>query len=892
MKHLFCTLKFTCKFHVLVIALIFPVWVFAWDFDTPVSIYVNNASISEVFTQLSVKFKIPVTYNQNSSALKKEVTISATNMPLGKVLDTYLVPLGIRYKKIADQLVISVTATGGFAYTVSGFVEDSIGGEKLVGATVIIQETGVVTTTNNFGFFSIACNNNEATLIVSHAGYSLHQRRYQLSEDRSLNVKMNNNTSLTEVIVVGNKTTPLQDQTQMSKVSLPVTQVKSVPRFLGETDLVKALQMMPGIQQGSEVTGGMLVRGGSPDQSLILLDGSAVYNMSHVFGVFSIFNADAIKNIEVYKGAFPARFGGRLSAVADIVLKDGSMEAVHGDGSIGVLTSKLTLEGPLKKNKSSFIVSARRTFPDLLLIPFIQNQDDVTENLRVNFYDISAKLRFELSAKNRLLFSYYTSRDFLRIKYVNNNSQRESFDDSRFGWSNHIAAINWNHVFNKRLFANTTLNFTRYRFKVSGESYYKSNTSADNYRINARYQSGIYDISARLNFDYRPAPNHAVKTGFYAMSHVFTPGASVIKSNSQTQGGDIDTSFNTINQSSPEMGLYAEDEWNINNKVSLNAGFHFNLFKAPAKWYASIQPRLTFRYLLPGAIALKLSYAHMNQYIHFLSYNGLGIPADLWVPSTNKVKPMLSSQLAIGLAKSIYKNIIDITIEGFYKKMNGIIEYKDGETYLNSETVWDEKVEQGKGKAYGIELMIHKKKGKLNGWVGYTLSRSERQFKEINKGKSFPFKYDRLHDLEIMIIQQLSKRWEISLSWQFQTSTPYTISVGRYESLVNGSPFDPDNLLGGTGNPAGPVNPYQSVNLFEGRNAVRLLNYHRLDIGFTYRRKKKRYEKYWNFGLYNAYNRNNPYLYQLVRIDNAQKLKLKGVGVLPVLPSIAYGFKF
>jgi hypothetical protein len=878
------------RVYLLVVMSCSPIWAVAWDFDTPVTIIINNKPVAEVFSQLSEKFKIPVTYNQNNRVVKSNISITVTNMPLGKMLDTYLVPLGMRYKRISDQLVISVSAAGSFSHTLSGFVEDSASGEKLVGATVIVTEENTITTTNNYGFFSISCNGNAATLLVSHAGYSLYQKQYTSNEDSRINIKMNNSASLAEVVVVSAKTPPLQDQTQMSKVTLPVEQVKSTPRLFGETDLIRTLQLMPGIQQANEITSGMLIRGGGPDQNLILLDGTAVYNMTHVFGVFSVFNADAIKNIDVYKGAFPARFGGRLSGVTDIVLKDGNMQEMHGEGSIGMLAAKLTLEGPLKKNKSSFIVSARRTYPDLFLIPFIKNQPDPPEKLRANFYDFSAKLRFELSRKDRLLFSYYNSKDNFRIKYKDINPWQESFDDTRFSWSNNIAAVNWNHVFNKKLFANTMLNFTRYRLGLGGESYYKNRTDPDYYSINARYQSGIYDISARINFDYRPVPHHGIKTGFYIMNHVFTPGASVVKARGKLPGDAIDTAFNTVNQSSPEMGFYAEDEWKINAKTSVNVGFHANLFKAPDTWYASFQPRVSFRYLLPGAVALKLSYTYMNQYIHLLTYNGLGIPADLWVPSTNKVRPMLSKQWAVGLAKSVLKNTMDITLEGFYKNLDGVIEYKDGETYLNSEAVWDDKVEQGNGKAYGLELMIHKKKGKLNGWIGYTLSRSERQFKEINKGKVFPYKYDRLHDFEITLVQQLGKRVEISASWQFQSSTPYTISIGKYESLLSGSPNDLNNQLGGTS--TGQVNNYQSVNLIEGRNSIRLLNYHRLDIGITYKRKKKRYEKYWNIGLYNAYNRYNPYMYKLKNIDGAGKLRLEGTAFLPVLPSVAYGIKF
>lgn len=768
----------------------------------------------------------------------------------------------------------------GVKFTIHGYVEDAATGEKLPGAAILIPEYSTGTVTNSYGFFTITIKQGKLTVLVSHAGYKNWQKETDLSKDEDLVIRLEPNTDLEEVVVTGKRTKPIEEQTQMSKITVPVELIKKMPRFLGETDVLKTLQLLPGVAQGAEGTSGLIVRGGSPDQNLILLDGTPVYNPSHLFGIFSAFNGDALKNVELYKGGFPARFGGRLSSVIDLVMKDGNMKDIHGEGSVGILTSRLTLEGPVKKDKTSFLVSGRRTYFDIFAAPLIKKESEgEVDGFGAYFYDFNLKLHHIISPKDRLFASFFSGHDFLKLRtqYADNDYTEKS--RIRIGWGNTIATLRWNHVFNKKLFANTLLNYTQYRFVTDLGFYTKDNTGEEN--IVAKYFSGIRDAGARIDFDYRPLPEQSIKFGISSLLHIFTPGAASLKAG-DPNAPDIDTSFNKYNQRSAEFALYAEDDWEITHKLKVNIGVHASAFKARTKWYGRVQPRLGLRFLLPGDIAWKASYTHMNQYVHLLSNNSTTLPTDLWVPSTDRVKPMFSRQIATGFAKTVWNNKAELSLEGYFKTMDGVIEYKDGASYLNSSTEnWDTKVEAGKGKAWGGELFLQKKNGRTTGWVGYTISWSKRNFEEINFGKTFYYKYDRRHDFEVAVTHAFNKRWEISGSWQFQSGSPFTLPVGQYEAADGDSPYDPYN------NFSGPVD------FIKGRNAFRLLNYHRLDFGITWRKQKKRYERAWNLSFYNMYNRQNPFYYYIERNGQPNgKAVLKGYTLLPILPSLSWSFKF
>lgn len=766
--------------------------------------------------------------------------------------------------------------------TLYGYVEDSATGEKLPGASIIISNLKTGTTTNNYGFFTITLSPSTIHVIITNTGYKPFEREIELSNDLQLNVKLIANTNLDEVIVTGRRSQPIEQQTQMSRVSIPIALIKSMPRFLGETDVLKTLQLLPGVSQGAEGTSGILVRGGGPEQNLILLDGTPIYNPSHFLGIFSTFNGDAIKNVELYKGGFPARFGGRLSSVVDLVMKDGNMKNFHGEGSIGLIASNLTLEGPIKKDRTSFLVSGRRTYLDLIGGPLAKKSDPDLKNLGAYFYDFNAKLHHIISDKDRLFVSFFSGKDIFNVKSSYEKARYKESNTAKVNWGNTIGTFRWNHIFNNRLFANTLVNYTKYKFL--SDFIFEDQDSNYHNIVSAKYSSAIEDIGGRIDFDYRPSPEHSIKAGISGTLHQFRPGALSFKS------GDINkpetnTTFNNQVQSSPELGLYAEDDWLISNKLKLNAGVHLSSFKAKTNWYGSVQPRIGLRYLLPADIAIKASYAQMAQYVHFLTNNSSTLPTDLWVPSTDKIKPMLSKQWALGFAKTIFDGKVEASLEGYYKKMNGVIEYIEGASYLNSSVdSWDTKVEAGKAKAWGAEFLLQKKVGRTTGWVGYTLSWSDRQFPNINFGKKFFYKYDRRHDVEVVVTHKINKHWDVSGSWQFQTGSPFTLPVALYEGA------------GRNNRGASPYNYFESLNYIKGRNEFRLLNYHRLDAGITWTKQKKRYEKSWNFSLYNAYNKKNPFYYYLGREENTgqtgNRMVLKGLTLLPIIPSVSYKFKF
>jgi hypothetical protein len=766
-------------------------------------------------------------------------------------------------------------------YTLSGYVQDQKSLEKIPNVTILLPYEEKITTTNNYGFFSITIASDTATVIIKTIGYYAKDTLLNFNESNLITISLAPLPKYTDdVIVKGKRNLRIEQQTQMSKISIPVEQIKSLPRFLGEVDVLKALQLLPGVSQGAEGTSGILVRGGTPDQNLFLLDGTPVYNTSHLFGIFSVFNADAIKSVDLYKGGFPARFGGRLSSVIDLVLKDGNKNEYHGEYSGGLISSRGTFEGPIKKGKSSFIVSGRRTYLDVLAAPFIKSAETGIQGLGAYFYDLNAKVNFELSPKDKIYFSWFSGQDFLkiRVKDLDNNDFIRS--KLRFGWGNLLGTARWNHVFNKKLFANTLLNFTKYRFLTDVTLSEKFGTNTTSFR--AKYFSGIYDLGAKMDFDYRPNSNQNIRFGAAITQHVFSPGATTIKL-VNNGNSDIDTALNTTNQRSLEASIYAEDDWQISKELKVNIGVHASVFKAKTKWYPNIQPRLNARYLLPNNWAIKGSYTHMYQFIHLLTNNTTTLPTDLWVPSTDKVKPQFSQQGAIGIAKTLFDNQYEFSVEGYYKTMDGIIEYKDGATFLNTRSEnWDTKVESGKGKAYGAEVFLQRKQGKVTGWIGYTLSWSKRQFDNVNFGKEFFFKYDRRHDLELAIIFKAGKGWEIGGNWQYTSPTPFTLPIAQYTSQL----LDPAAIN---------YSNFTSVDYFGSRNNIRLLPYHRMDISFTHKKQKKKYERTWNISVYNMYNRQNPFFYEFDRDGNnanGNRAKLDGYTLLPIIPNISWGIKF
>ncbi len=770
------------------------------------------------------------------------------------------------------------TAVVGQNHTISGYIKDKASGESLIAANVFNKTDLKGTTTNTYGFYSLTLPQDSITLVVSYVGYTSVESTFYLDKDIELNIELASSIELDEIVITAEE--EIQQQTQMSAVTVKVKQIQALPSLMGEVDVLKVLQLLPGVQSGTEGSSGLYVRGGGPDQNLILLDGVPIYNSSHLFGFFSVFNADAINNVELIKGGFPARYGGRLSSVIDISLKEGNTKEFKGTATIGLIASKITLEGPIKKDKTSFIVSARRTYIDILARPLIKAQNDGNLVAGYYFYDLNAKINHKFSNKDRLYLSGFLGKDkaYSRYKdsYVDAGTTTEYRDEFGLNWGNAIAAVRWNHLFTPKLFSNLTLTYSKYNFVVSGENESKvidsSGTKTDLFSI--QYDSGIEDFAAKLDFDFIPNPNHYVRFGINGINHSFNPGVLAYKST------DVDTVAGSFQTKAFEFATYIEDDFKVSEKLKINGGVHFSGFKVENEFYTSVQPRVALRYLLNSSIAIKASYAQMAQFIHLLTNSGIGLPTDLWVPSTDRVKPQTSFQYALGIAKTFNKSY-ELSIEGYYKEMDNLIEYKDGASFTSVNKDWQDKIETGSGTSYGAEVFLQKKLGKITGWVGYTLSWSNRQFDNINFGKEFPYRYDRRHDVSITSIYKINDRVELAAVWVYGTGNAVSLPTKSY--LINGadqSGYDYGNYWG------------TEIQYYEGRNGYRMAAYHRLDFSIAWTKVKKNGVRKFTLGFYNMYNHKNPFFIQQTYDYQTGQKKFVQYSLMPIIPSISYRFDF
>jgi len=739
-------------------------------------------------------------------------------------------------------------------------VSDAESGERLIGATVFLPQLQKGTTSNQYGFYSLSLPADSVSIIFSYTGYARKQEQLLLNGNLRLDVELTSNTLLKEVEVTASPEETQIERVQMSLHKLPMQTIETAPVLLGEADILKTLQLLPGVSGGTEGSAGLYVRGGSPDQNLMLLDGVPVYNVSHLFGFLSVFNSDAINNVELYKGGIPARYGSRLSSVLDISMKEGNLKESGGVFSISPIAARFTYESPLVKNKSSFIISARRTWLDVsAAIASLQND----RTFGYGFYDVNAKYNHKLNPNNRIYLSVYTGRDRFFDTY------EDSDDEStyNFKWGNLTSVVRWNKIFSPRLFSNLSLSYSTFTFFQE----YLIEQGDDDYF--SRNRSRIRDAKLQLDFDYAPSLSHSIKYGGHLSLMRFSPEVVQIVNPSS------DTTFN--NQSfvnSLNAEAYVEDEIRLTEKLSVNAGLRGSLFSVNDKTNSNLQPRLASHYLINKHLSVKASYTYMAQYLHLLTNSSIGLPSDLWVSSTKNVPPQLSEQVALGVVKDLRDGAYEISLEGYYKRMNQLITYRDGASYLyqNGEN-WENKVVDGDGESYGVELFVNKKVGKLNGWLGYTLSFSNRWFEEINNGKPFPFKYDRRHDLSLLVNYALPRERMLSLTFVYNTGTAITLPTARYQGVKpphwEYAPYYED--------------AFDYRTLANQRNNFRTPSYHRLDISYQKQKETKRKnQRTWIFSLYNAYSRLNPYF---VYEANG---KLKQYSLFPIIPSVTYRLEF
>ena len=782
-------------------------------------------------------------------------------------------------------ILLAIQLSFAQSYTISGYVFDEESGESLISATIYLPDEGLGTVSNIYGFYSLTHSEGIKKIDFSYIGYETKSIELNLKRDTSINIYLGSSVTLDEVEIVAEKNVDAPSNVQMSQVNVSVAKIKKTPMLLGEVDVIKAIQLLPGVQSGSEGFNGLYVRGGSPDQNLVILDGVPVYNISHLFGIFSVFNADALKNVNLIKGGFPAQYGGRLSSVLDIRMKEGNLKKFEGEGSIGLISSKLTLQGPIVNDKTSFLISGRRTYADVVARPFIKKANNNSEDTEVDptiyFYDLNAKLQHVINDNHRLFLSGYFGQDKFNFKLT----EDELESSGGINWGNRIGALRWNWKLSDQLFANSTLTYSNYNLDIT--SAFKDVEENQTTEFSSKYLSGIEDYAARLDIDYIPNPNNYIKFGGGVINHSYDPGAIAL--NFIAEATNIDTLIGTTNQKSTELYAYLQDEITL-GKLKANLGVHFSGFDVDDTFYTSVQPRIGLRYLVNEDLSIKASYSQMAQYINLLTSEALLLPTDLWVPSTARIKPQTSWQAAAGVSATVSENF-NLTVEGFYKKMNNVLSFNEGASFIAAlDGDWQDKVSQGVGEAYGAEFLLQKKEGKLTGWIGYTLAWNTRQFDNINFGKKYPFRYDRRNDLSVVLSYELNDRITFSGNWVYGTGNAVTLPI--YDV-----PTEVFRFTDNRGTQTEDFNYYSGINE---KNSFRMSDFHRLDLGVSFHKKKRWGERTWVIGIYNAYAHNNPF-FMYVDEDydfdpNTQReyftKTFKEIAILPLIPSVAYNFKF
>lgn len=786
-------------------------------------------------------------------------------------------------------------------HTVSGTITDQSTGETLIGATVLDTRSGKGTITNSNGRYTLTLKGNEALLRITFVGYEPIYDTVPLTGNPSRNYNLRPSITLNEVVITAERINS-RESSQMSALEMPVEQLKAVPVLFGEADIIKAIQLLPGVQSGNEGTGGMYVRGGGPDQNLFLLDGIPLYNVNHLGGFFSAFNADAVKNVTLFKGSFPARFGGRLSSVLDVTTNNGNDKHIHGNVSLGAISAKFNLEGPIIKEKTTFCLSARRTYADFLMRPLIRKlATDVDGKTKLSagyyFYDANAKLTHKFSDRSRLHATFYMGNDDVYTRLRTESSLAEDqYLDYTNNWGNIVGGLRWNYVINPKLFMNLSLSYTQYTntMNVGIEKIAQITTdSVQNSTITGNYLSRIQDLTTRLDFSYTPLPEHNIQFGSYYTRHRIIPSVATGSVDyydqiQMTEPWKIEANLRDDTTRANELVAFAEDDWSINDIFKVNAGLHFSAFEVENIFYPSLQPRISGRALLGENLSVKLGYAYMSQYMHLLSTTSVSLPTDLWVPSTKRIKPMTAQQVATGINYTI-PMIVDLSVEGYYKHMNNIIEYRDGVTTFGSTAGWEDLVCIGDGWTYGVEFLAQRTFGRLTGWLAYTWSRTTHLFnrpgQELNNGNPFPAKYDRRHDFSIVLTYKFTDWCDASATWVFCTGNTATLAMQKYPVASD----DPNTYDGNS-------NLSNTLSYVSSRNNFRMPNYHRADISVNFHRKFKRKNchRTINVSVYNLYNKQNPYITYTSSQYSYQGYSkaLMQLSIFPILPSVAYTLYF
>lgn len=784
-----------------------------------------------------------------------------------------------KYLLLAFMLTVDMVISQNF--TISGYVKDDNSGETLIGANVFLSEINRGTVTNAYGFYSLTVPEGTYTLVGSYLGFNEYSQRITLDQNLKIDIDLVEASEiLEEVVVVGEEVDRNVREIQMSVNKLDIKTIQKLPTLLGETEILRSIQLLPGVTSVGEGAAGFNVRGGSIDQNLVLLDEAPVYNSSHLFGFFSVFNPDAVKDVKLYKGGIPARYGGRLSSILDVRMKEGNNRKFVMNGGIGTIFSRLAIEAPIIKDKASFIVAARRSYIDVLAKPFL---DDTNSDFSLNFYDLTMKANYRVGDNDQVFLSGYFGRDNFGLA-----------DNAGFNWGNSTSTVRWNHLFNEKLFSNLTFYYSNYDYKINF-----GNDDVDRFDWDAK----IINYSIKPEFSYYLSPSNVLRFGGQSIFYEFQPANAVAVTNS------IETNISQDKQFSLESNLFIENEIEIEERLKVNYGLRLSHFRYLGdrfaytygdaelglprpledatyfdKWetissFTNLEPRLSVKFQMNDKSSVKASYNRTAQYIHLLSNTTASTPVDIWTPSTNNIVPQMADQVAVGYFRNFKNNSIEFSGELYYKKMDHLIDYIDGADLILNNFL-EGQILEGVGRAYGTELMLKKNSGRFSGWASYTLARSERQVLGINNNEWYPSRFDQTHNLSMTAFYELSKRVTLSANFVYNTGTPTTFVTTRFEQQ-------------------GYVVPNSDANE---RNNVRIPDYHRLDLSITIDPKpnsNKRWKGQWVIGVYNVYSRRNPFTI-FFRQDtdripegnpiNTEAVRLSVVGNF--IPSISYNFKF
>jgi len=749
---------------------------------------------------------------------------------------------------------------------ISGYVSDFESGERLIGAVITDLTNDNSISTNSYGYFIIDCPiNQEIKLQCSFIGFKQTTKIIKTDKSQICNFDLKSDIAIEEVIVSADK--QKISNTEMGTISMPVSQVKLLPALGGESDILKAIQMVPGVQGGTEGSSGLYVRGGGIDQNLILLDDVPLYYVNHLGGFVSTFNSDALNDVKLIKGSSPARYGGRLSSVLDVRMKDGNMKKITGNATISMITSKFLIEGPIKKDTSSFLFSTRGLYwgfvyaglSKILFNDFMINY---------NFYDVNAKFNRIINKKNRIYLSFYYGDDNFVPRVFTDVKDEKIIFPTR--WGNFLTSVRWNKTFNSKLFSNATILYTRYRYNNS------INYSNKQEKFNYSYLTGINDFSAKYELQYSANNYLNIRLGANYTYHEFNPG--FFKENKlENDTILLDTTYGNNKIYAQEANSYIENKIKINDYINFNLGLRFSNYFVEKQHFGAFEPRLLANIKINSTTSIKASFTQNTQNIHLLTSSTVGMPVDLWVPATAIATPEKSTQYSIGFYKIFDKYFV--SVESYYKKMNNLIAYSEGYGHYGAAQNWQQKIEtKGKGTSYGLEILVEKKSGDITGWISYTYANTNRQFENINNGLAYPFKYDRRHTLNIVANYKISEKINISASWVYGSGYPFTMAIGKYPYIDDErNSFEPEF--------------YDIAYIYPDKNSFRMRAFHHLDISANFTKKIKRGIRTWSISIYNVYNRQNPFYYYM-DTDQQNNWRLYQQSLFPIIPSISYSLKF